>query len=398
MDIRLLVLMLTACFCRSIKSSENLLKHKTDPQWCFELRPDCNIPYVNQHCNELCESNHGKCTYTHGSGFLCNKTYRNIYYIFNFSLLTVSKVDLETEALPAYPKLLKEKLAPKNVLASSHVKFHKNLHPIEWRTVAKSSIPSLNQDRIDYIMSIAGAYSLNPLILITMLAMNGDLMKIPTNNEFNQRFREMSENMARTHLEGQDDSMYNTLNATIQQLYQDDETKLQNFHNIYSKLHTGLNIPVISQSETLMLNERDEELQPSLSWPWRQGECWEIGPSHGGSVEGLDVGYVPSSLDMGPSLYISWNHDYKFLGMDGSVVASHTGHVYIHSTCSVEITAGRYSTYYAHIKVRKNSTNDHFVKQGGLIFFLFLYQGIEEFDKRPFCKARGRHWYNRIST
>ena len=288
--------------------------------------------------------------------------------------------------MPAYPKLLKEKFAPENVLASSHVKFHKNLHPIEWRTVAKSSIPSLNQDRIDYIMSISGAYSINPIILMTMLMMDSDLMKIPTHNEFNQRFREMAENMARTHLEGQDDSMYNTLDATVQQLYQDDENKLQNFHNIYSKLHTELNIPVISQSETLMLNERDEELQPSLSWPWRQGECWEIGPSHGGSVEGLDVGYVPSSLDMGPSLYISWNHDYKFLGMDGSVVASHTGHVYIHSTCSVEITAGRYSTYYAHIKVRKNSTNDHFVKQGGIIFFYFYTKVSKNLTNDHFVK------------
>ncbi len=81
MDIRLLVLMLTAYFCRNIKGGETPLKHKKDPPWCFEARPDCNIPYVNQHCYELCESNHGKSTYTHGSGFLCNKTVFNVQNI-----------------------------------------------------------------------------------------------------------------------------------------------------------------------------------------------------------------------------------------------------------------------------------------------------------------------------
>ena len=48
-----------------------------------------------------------------------------------------------------------------------HFRFSGSLHGIDWKKVAKSTIPHLNCDRINYMMSLAGAVSLNPLILIT---------------------------------------------------------------------------------------------------------------------------------------------------------------------------------------------------------------------------------------
>ena len=261
---------------------------------------------------------------------------------------------------------LEDEYTSKQVLKSSHVKFDRHLHVVNWRNIAKSRLPSLNQDRVDYVMSISGALSINPLILITILMIDSDLMKEPTNKKFHRQFRQISEKIARTHLENGDNPEYETLEGLLRQIYREDGQKFQKFLQIYPRLHAELHLPLISETESLNLIEREEDLRPSLQWPWQEGHCWEIGPTHGGAIEGLTK-YVPSSLDMGPSLYIGWNHDYDFLGSDGSIVASHTGTVYIHSTCSLEIKAGRYSTFYLHIRVSESLTNDILVKQGDVI-------------------------------
>ena len=266
----------------------------------------------------------------------------------------------------AYRRYSREQYVSSDVLAYSHVKFNPKLHEIKWRNVAQSTLLSLNQDRIDYLLSISGAYSINPLILITIVMMDNDLMKTPSNSQFNQRFRKIVEDMARAHLEDDKDSAYKTLHDLVGQMYQQDGHQFRRFSKIYSKLHTELYVPLITEKESLMLMERDEELTPSLQWPWQAGACWEIGPTHGGAIEGLTK-YIPSSLDMGPSLYIGWNQDYEFLGMEGLVSASHAGIIYIHSTCSLEIKAGRFSTYYSHINVSEKMTNDKIVKQGDVI-------------------------------
>ena len=270
--------------------------------------------------------------------------------------------------MTAHWEPLEDEYTSKHVLMSSHVKFTRHLHVLDWRNIAKSRLPLLNQERVDYLMSIAGSYSINPLILITILMMDSDLMKAPTNKKFNRRFRQIAEEITRTHLQVGKNPEYETLEGLLRQVYRGDEHKFQELLHIYPQLHVELHLPLISETESLNLIDRDEDLRPSLQWPWQEGHCWEIGPTHGSAVEGLDTEfYIPSSLDMGPSLYIGWNHNYDFLGSAGSIVASHTGNVYIHSTCSLEIRAGRYSTYYAHIRVSESLTNDIFVKQGDVI-------------------------------
>ena len=51
-----------------------------------------------------------------------------------------------------------------------------------------------------------------------------------------------------------------------------------------------------------MVHERDVDLNNTMQWPWEGGHCWEISATHGGAIEGLKR-FVPSSLDVAPSLY-----------------------------------------------------------------------------------------------
>ena len=88
--------------------------------------------------------------------------------------------------------------------------------------------------------------------------------------------------------------------------------------------------------------------------------------THLGALENLTK-YTPSAIDMGPTLYNDWNHNYEFLGVDGSVFSSHSGILKMHSTCNVEIVSGRYSTYYSHIRIANDLVDGMAIKQAQLL-------------------------------
>ena len=69
-------------------------------------------------------------------------------------------------------------------LPDSHVRFTRHLHGINWRDVAKSSTPFLHDGRIEYLLSLAGAYSINPLILIASMVVDKELRHLEKDDDF----------------------------------------------------------------------------------------------------------------------------------------------------------------------------------------------------------------------
>ena len=298
----------------------------------------------------------------------------------------------------AYDMSLIDNDLPTNILQDSHFKFTRHLHQIDWRAVARANTPFLNKDRVDFLLSLAGAYSMSPLILITMVQVDNNLKEASTDREFNHAIREVADTLTRSHMEHDTRSTHKTTTALIRQIFQDDGYKFQNFVDVLSKIHMDYNVPLANKNDVLTMVERDVDLNNTMQWPWALGECWEIGPTHGGSIEGLTryeildlfvtfkpifiammifltklvtivffSRYIPSALDMGPSLYITWNLNYDSLGSSGTVVAAHDGIIYIHSSCSLEVKSGQYSTYYAHVEILDSLQNDMTVKQGDVL-------------------------------
>ena len=249
-------------------------------------------------------------------------------------------------------------------MKDSHFKFDQNLHSVHWRGVLKSNTPFLNKDRVDYLLSIAGAFSLNPLLLISSVHVDENLKEASTDREYENGIRKTADSLARLHLEhGQ---QYDSPARSVSNAFLDDGYKLKMFMDIYTKLHIKYSVPLANKTDNLMRNERDVDLNNTMQWPWELGSCWEVGPTHSGSVENM-VKYIPASIDMGPTLYNDWKFNYDFLGSNGSVVASHDGLVYIHSTCSLEIKYGAFSTYYSHISVSPGLKNNMQVRKGEYI-------------------------------
>ena len=94
-----------------------------------------------------------------------------------------------------------------------------------------------------------------------------------TDRQFNQALRQRADDIARAHLEADEQSIYAGLDAAVRKVFQDDNFKLRKFFSIYTKLHAQFDIPVPAETDRLILKRQEEEeneLRPSLQWPWEQ--------------------------------------------------------------------------------------------------------------------------------
>ena len=260
-------------------------------------------------------------------------------------------------------------------LENIHFWFHSSIHHVHWDQILKDSTPFLNDARRKLVLSIAGAFGINPLVLITSIVMRGECKETRvdrSDKDFQVDLHDMAHSMVVSYLElegKQEETENNTIAmsaiANTLHLHTNNET-LNRFIQLYHTLLYQHKLPENILKNGMVRNKRQQNFGLNLHWPWPPGECWEVGPTHGGSVEGLTE-YIPSSLDMGPSLYVDWRQGYDYLGSTGAVNAAHDGTVTLHSTCNLEIVSGRYSTYYGHISVSQNIKNGATVQQGDQI-------------------------------
>ena len=255
------------------------------------------------------------------------------------------------------------------ILDDRHFWFSRSWHGNHWRKIIKTSLPFLNGARIDYILSLAGSVSLNPLVLMTTIIVDDELHQSSTdmeNGKFFQDLTRLAQNLVRSNLEDPIHLEYNSALSSIWQTFQHSDDKLEEFSRVYNDFYTKNQLHFDGTSKYQSRDVSKLDLNSTMQWPWPQGECWELTATHGGPVEGL-TRYIAAAVDMAPSLYMEWFENFDHLGSEGAVHASHPGILTNHSTCNVEIDYGPYSTYYAHIKVLEDLKTGDEVKQGDLI-------------------------------
>ena len=281
----------------------------------------------------------------------------------NFSLVQRGNINVQDEIPIGDPFMA--------IFDDSHFRFSSAFHGLDWQKITRSCNPSLNKGRIDYLLSVAGAFSLNPLLLITTTIVD-DRLNIPptelTDIGFFKAIKQLATDLVRSNVEDGVHPKYGRAVASISKVFQNRDEKVEAFIRVYDDLYTRQGLEFKISPKDHNVQKRELDLNHTLQWPWTEGECWEFSATHGGAVEGLDpTVYIPSSIDMGPSLYMDWFQNYNHLGSRGTVRASHPGIITIHSTCNVEVTNGEYSTYYAHINATDGLRNRDSVDQGDVL-------------------------------
>ena len=103
---------------------------------------------------------------------------------------------------------------------------------------------------------------------------------------------------------------------------------------------------------------------------------------------------VKNAIDMAPSLYSGFGYDFSYFNSNGEVIASNSGIVVIHSTCSMAIKSQIYSTYYSHISITRS--NGEFVRLGEVIGHIQLDRKLANCecdisDGETECSLTGPH-------
>ena len=258
------------------------------------------------------------------------------------------------------------------VLEDSHFRFSGWMHHVNWRSVIENSATFMNNGKQEILQSLAGAHSINPLVLLTSVIVEDKLDLANTHlsdQDFFNGLKRLSTLLVRSHNQFQRSAYRPKINSAMSSvwltLHEKDET-LSHFIDMYHTLLSQNKISLVTSRKDRSSKGRNINLKSSMVWPWKDSECWELSPTHNGVAASGDEYDVPAALDMSPSLYHDWLAPFDYLGSTGEVHAAHSGRVTVHSDCSLELVAGRFSTYYGHIAVREN-INNSVVTQGTYI-------------------------------
>ena len=250
------------------------------------------------------------------------------------------------------------------------------LYSVDWADIIEKSLPYINIYRKDAIQHVSGQFSINPILVLSKLVQ--DQKKIPhtlkSDKEFSLSIKEFANDLSRY---GQEFSVVNPeiemsrLEYSLRKALHNDESLMQDFLSIYDTIFERHGIltktgTIKSTDQKYEFKREDEEIDLALPYPSTQ--CWQASACHFGALEteeSSSTNGTMSSIDFAPSLYGRWYVKFDYLFSNGEIHASHSGHFYKHSDCSLEIRhdKSKYSTYYSHLQLNDISDGT-FVEQG----------------------------------
>ena len=127
------------------------------------------------------------------------------------------------------------------VFDDRHFRFSSIFHGLDWQSIAKSCNPSLSKERVDYLLSLAGAFSLNPLLLITTTIVHYELKMSPPELgyfEFSHDLKQIAQNLIRSNVEDDTHPKYNRALASIWDMFKHNDRKVHEFLDVYDQLYT----------------------------------------------------------------------------------------------------------------------------------------------------------------
>ena len=229
---------------------------------------------------------------------------------------------------------------------------------VNWTNIIIDEAPFLNDDERDIILNDAFFESVNPLIIIGILSVQYD-SHVDIHNGNVQQFSLIVKNMANSlvdnYKEYEDDNATDKTNVATSAIWESldkDDNKLEMFLKIYNKLYAKHIGPFLTP---LREEDRVDRDGFQMTWPWPDGESWNVGGTHG-------HGRVWSALDFHDNLgKCWWKKDRECIESTPLIYAMHSGTVSrATSKCNIRIThPSGWATNYYHMDDLKFENGDY---------------------------------------
>ena len=249
------------------------------------------------------------------------------------------------------------------------------MHRVDWPQVFKLTAPFMSHTERDIVLQVAGSDGISPVMLLSASIYE----RHEKANDFKEKMEDISARLAQSFFTSNKSNRTkeNQATSSLWEYVGNDQLKLDQFLSILqevkSEVEKGSNkdFDVGSTSATGQNTKRGASSgseQTTLRFPYPMEECWEIGPTHH-SNKHCSTDFCPkSAIDLSPSLYHAYGHDFDYFESEGKVVAAHGGEVFVIASCKLMVRAHDLWTYYSHIDIKVKSGDR--VRPGDLLGYI----------------------------
>ena len=263
--------------------------------------------------------------------------------------------------------------------------YGKNIMDTNWPALFMEVSPFLTFIERNMLLDIAGKDSVNPALLLTTAI----YYKNETMSNFKTFIEDISVKVMKCYFvssnrTAEQINKENNAAHTLSLLVDNDQKQTSELIAIYNAVKKELvkhqkppgesyvEFELDSEFETefdtsidFQRMKRAEGLSTSLIFPFRSSECWMLSATHHSNQQCNARTCPKGAIDMAPNLFMGFGHGFEYFNSDGHVIASHSGTIYVHSPCSLQVQSPYYNTFYSHISVERR-TND-FVRAGDIL-------------------------------
>ena len=246
--------------------------------------------------------------------------------------------------------------------------FGGSMQMVDWPEVVKEMAPFLSYTDRYTLLDVAGTDGVSPALLLTAAI----VYKKEKRSSFKSHIKGISSELMEkffiaTNRTKEQKKKENDATHAIS-LFVDKESKLMNEMIVILKAvkteaakFMDSSNEILSESKKIKRSSGDET---SLRWPFKMSECWMLSATHHSNEQCSR--YCPkSSIDLAPNLFMGFGHDFRYFNSLGEVVASHSGYIYVHSPCKLQVKSSQFTSFYSHIKLSRRS--GEYVKVGEIL-------------------------------
>ena len=239
----------------------------------------------------------------------------------------------------------------------------------DWRRTFLDIAPSIDHEDRQLLLQTVGRDGINPALLLTAALYYKNENRTGFKNyiqDASSRF--MTDFYAAKNRTNAEKMIQNDAMQTLALFVKNDTKEMNEFLSMLKSIQKEakkFKTPSTENPDDTRRIKRGEDGDILLKLPFMASECWQIGATHQ-NQHCTRRNCPKNSLDLAPSLFQGFGHEFTYFQSDGIVVASHSGFLHIYDSCSLEVYSHRHGirTYYSHIRVKEGLESGQRVKVG----------------------------------
>ena len=248
------------------------------------------------------------------------------------------------------------------------------MQSVHWPELFKEIAPFIPYTDRNILLEVSGTNGVSPALLLTAAIYYKNEKKISFRNHIEGiSSRLMSAFYSSTNRTNEQKQKENDGTRMISLFVNQDAKQMNELIAIFKAIKKESIKYSMSPNELSAMShriKRGEEDETTLRFPFKMSECWMLSATHHSNEHCFARSCPKSSIDLAPNLFMGFGYDFSYFNSNGEVIAAHSGFVYVHSPCKLQVKSNHFTTFYSHITIGR--TTGEYVRAGDHLGFIEL--------------------------